>query len=590
MDPKEINPINIETQDLMLQKLADIENILTMRLQQARNQGVDNRDDIELVQQLLAKIANATPQIKKVSSAAEFVTNFIESIKGDPGENGKNCDPLEVAAILKESEDFLNLVKGEKGDSVKGDPGEPGKPGENGKTPKKGEDYMTDSDVQEVTKTVLESVKKDVLSYLENGVPLSMKSSLREFVNSELFSEKVQKITENRKPTVKDIVGLSEAIKSEMETVYENVREYTRRSGGGNPQLGKMEDIDWNTIGDGLAIKWDATKKKFVFGTAGGGAVASVNGQTGTVVLTTSDISEGSNLYFTNARAIGALTGQNISMFTNNAGYITSVAGGDHGTLSGLGDDDHAQYALLAGRSGGQTIKGGTAVTDVLTLVGTSGNGTLTSPAVQVKVGNNGATTAITVLNNGNVGIGTASPSQKLDVRGGNIFINTNGSAADNILIGDAPGSGFPGIWLGSAATSPTYSNYTFLSDGANGALFNAASGAIQRFRINNAAVMTVGGNGVNIGGTDGAAPSYPFQVHTSSSDFVVLSSGNVGIGTTTPTAKLDINSDVLRLRTAKTPATSGASGNQGDIAWDSGYIYVCVATNTWERAALSTW
>src|SRR3990167_2324409 len=26
----------------------------------------------------------------------------------------------------------------------------------------------------------------------------------------------------------------------------------------------------------------------------------------------------------------------------------------DHGSLGGLGDDDHTQYALLAGRSGGQ--------------------------------------------------------------------------------------------------------------------------------------------------------------------------------------------------------------------------------------------
>jgi hypothetical protein len=65
---------------------------------------------------------------------------------------------------------------------------------------------------------------------------------------------------------------------------------------------------------------------------------------------------------------------------------------------------------------------------------------------------------------------------------------------------------------------------------------------------------------------------------------------GNVGINTTAPTAVLDINSDILRLRTAKTPATAGATGNQGDIAWDSGYIYVCVATNTWKRAELLSW
>ena len=38
----------------------------------------------------------------------------------------------------------------------------------------------------------------------------------------------------------------------------------------------------------------------------------------------TDDLSEGSNLYFTNGRAISALTGQNISIFTNNSGFITS--------------------------------------------------------------------------------------------------------------------------------------------------------------------------------------------------------------------------------------------------------------------------
>jgi hypothetical protein len=65
---------------------------------------------------------------------------------------------------------------------------------------------------------------------------------------------------------------------------------------------------------------------------------------------------------------------------------------------------------------------------------------------------------------------------------------------------------------------------------------------------------------------------------------------GSVGIGTTTPTALLDVNSDILRLRTAKTPATAGAAGNQGDFCWSTGFFYVCVATNTWKRSALTTW
>jgi hypothetical protein len=40
----------------------------------------------------------------------------------------------------------------------------------------------------------------------------------------------------------------------------------------------------------------------------------------------TSNLPEGSRLYFTDGRAVTALTGQNISLFTNNSGFITSSA------------------------------------------------------------------------------------------------------------------------------------------------------------------------------------------------------------------------------------------------------------------------
>jgi len=69
-----------------------------------------------------------------------------------------------------------------------------------------------------------------------------------------------------------------------------------------------------------------------------------------------------------------------------------------------------------------------------------------------------------------------------------------------------------------------------------------------------------------------------------------VDTTGRIGIGTILQTAFLDIASDIIRLRTAKTPATAGAAGNKGDICWDDNYIYVCVATNTWKRAAIATW
>lgn len=37
-------------------------------------------------------------------------------------------------------------------------------------------------------------------------------------------------------------------------------------------------------------------------------------------------------------------------------------------------------------------------------------------------------------------------------------------------------------------------------------------------------------------------------------------------------------------------PATSSSNGTAGTFRYDSSYVYVCVANNTWKRAALSTW
>lgn len=55
---------------------------------------------------------------------------------------------------------------------------------------------------------------------------------------------------------------------------------------------------------------------------------------------------------------------------------IADPANIDHGGLDGLGDDDHTQYALLAGRSGGQVLFGGTNTGNDLLFHSTS-SGTL---------------------------------------------------------------------------------------------------------------------------------------------------------------------------------------------------------------------
>jgi hypothetical protein len=52
----------------------------------------------------------------------------------------------------------------------------------------------------------------------------------------------------------------------------------------------------------------------------------------------------------------------------------------------------------------------------------------------------------------------------------------------------------------------------------------------------------------------------------------------------------LDLLGDRVRVRSSKTPASASADGLPGEICWDSDYVYVCVSTDTWKRAAISTW
>jgi len=37
-------------------------------------------------------------------------------------------------------------------------------------------------------------------------------------------------------------------------------------------------------------------------------------------------------------------------------------------------------------------------------------------------------------------------------------------------------------------------------------------------------------------------------------------------------------------------PSTASDVGDMGTVAWDSNYLYICVATDTWKRSAISTW
>lgn len=61
-------------------------------------------------------------------------------------------------------------------------------------------------------------------------------------------------------------------------------------------------------------------------------------------------------------------------------------------------------------------------------------------------------------------------------------------------------------------------------------------------------------------------------------------------VGKFTSTGDFSISGDTVNIPVSRTPASAGAPGTAGDICWDSSYIYVCVATDTWKRTAIATW
>ena len=244
---------------------------------------------------------------------------------------------------------------------------------------------------------------------------------------------------------------------------------------------------------------------------------------------------------------------------TAEAGAIEFNTDAYYGTITtGASRKNFIQNNL--GFTGGQTLIGGTAVTDKLVLQGTTGNGTLTSPAIQMNVGNAGGTTALTVLNNGNVGIGTTTPNTaRLEVVG-------NYGGAFSVASND---TGVTGNYsLNIVNTDTTVNNRSNIWFGDNVASASATIGAVHINHTSDYADLSFATRG-----TDGFLDRMR-----------ILSNGNVGIGTTSPSTKLEIGSSDLGDGVAgpiitigrNTNATNTGAGsiNFLDKAGNSGYIW----------------
>lgn len=183
----------------------------------------------------------------------------------------------------------------------------------------------------------------------------------------------------------------------------------------------------------------------------------------------------------------------------------------------------------------------------------------------------------------------------------------TNMAMGLNALAANTTGFGLAAVGS-DALSSNTSGNYNFaggfsalavLSSGSD----NTSLGTLSGVNLGSGSSNTFVGRGAGSSITGGSSNTIIGRHNGSASlaGTIVLAAGTTvrawcdntgkwGFGTTAPTASLDTAGNSLRVRTAATPSSATDAGDAGTIKWDADYIYVCTATNTWKRAALSTW
>lgn len=154
---------------------------------------------------------------------------------------------------------------------------------------------------------------------------------------------------------------------------------------------------------------------------------------------------------------------------------------------------------------------------------------------------------------------------------GGTIRINRGNRGLMDTNIG--------GYVVQNQTTTGSNGRSTFLSTDGNGTILRSTS---------------YGGTGTSgdiqfqFGGGGNSSEPAP------STKMIIKNNGNVGIGTTSPSQKLEVDGEVLsdgyRLSAMQTaPASRNSAGTLGEIRITSTYIYVCYATDSWSRVALDT-
>jgi hypothetical protein len=159
-------------------------------------------------------------------------------------------------------------------------------------------------------------------------------------------------------------------------------------------------------------------------------AVTSVNGQTGTVVLTTTNIAEGTNLYYTDARARASISAGTGISYNNSTGVVTNSAPDQTVSLTGgtgistSGTYPNFTITNTSPSLGGDVVGPASATDNAIARFDTT-TGKLLQNSV-VTIGDTGATTGITTLS---ASTSVSTPIVKATSSAGGALQNASGTS-----------------------------------------------------------------------------------------------------------------------------------------------------------------
>lgn len=211
-------------------------------------------------------------------------------------------------------------------------------------------------------------------------------------------------------------------------------------------------------------------------------------------------------------------------------------------------------------------IIGGTAAGSSLSLESTSGVGT--TDFINFLVGDDGDTEAMRIIDSGNIGIGTTTPATPLEVAIGTPIAGIWNGGGYLRVDGDTGIGG--SVWAAdgfNAGNSSSLYGYTIGSYGTIAGVFWSQGFGSNEFSYAGSLVLQA---------TQNSTGDIFFGTGSSTSTrMLISSSGNIGIGTITPSAKLDVEGSggvILNagnttlgsnlLPTTTNTQTLGASGN----------------------------